>query len=147
MSAVKLLPMSTDPRGGWTLRGDGRLTPPSEPGESVRVEAVFGGPKAFTGLRVGPDHRFSTLSPSGVLVGSTMSGTWGTWSVDEVTIDGGVTEHVVAALEAEALVCADRSVLVVHGAFGVGSRVAIRATNIGDTAAYFYATWELEDVQ
>jgi len=142
VSAVKLLPMSTDPRGGWPLRGDGRQTPPSEPGEAVLVESAFAGPKAFTGLRVGPDHRLWELGPGGL----TRVTTAGIWRVDEVTIDGGVIEHVVATLEAEAFVCADRSVLVVHGAFGVGSRVAIRATNIGGTAAYFYATWELEDV-
>ena len=144
MNAVKLLPMSTDPRGGWALRGDGvRPAPPSEPGESVRLEAEFGGPKAFTSLRVGPDPRYSTLGSGGALVGAP---TPGTWRVDEVTIDGAAIDHVVAALAAEALVCADQRVLIVHGAFGVGSRVAIRAANIGDTAAYFYATWELEDV-
>jgi hypothetical protein len=108
----------------------------------VRVEAVFGGPKAFTGLRVGPDPRYSTLGPSGI-VGATAPGTW---RVDEVMIDGAAIAPVIAALEAEAIARADRRVIVVHGAFGVGSCVTMRATNVGDTASYFYATWELEAV-
>lgn len=157
MNAVKLLPMSTDPRGGWPLRGDVEPTPPSKPGESVRIESSFDGPKAFTSLRIGPDHRLWELGPRGL----TRVTACGSWRVDEVTIDGVAIEHIVAALEAEAIVREDRqsrpplplntyiwpSELVVYGAFGVGSRVVIRATNVGDTASYFYATWELEDVQ
>lgn len=142
---MKLLPMTTDPVGGWPLRGDIRPAPPSSPGESVHVEAELqtAAPMIFTGLRVGPDHRLWALGPDGpVRVGAS-----GIWHIDEVTIDGTVIEHVAAALEAEALARDDRTVIVVHRDFGVGSRVSIRATNVGDTAAYFYATWELEDVQ
>ncbi len=139
---VKLLPMSTDPRGGWPLRGDVEPTPPSEPGESVRIESSFAGPMAFTGLRVGPDHRLWELGPGGLALVSTA----GVWRVDEITIDGVADDHAIGALEAEAFNRADRSVLMVYGDFGVGSRVAMKATNIGDTASYFYATWELEAV-
>jgi len=139
---VKLLPMSTDPRGGWSLRGDVEPVQPSAPGESVQIESSFAGPMVFTGLRIGPDHRLWELGPGGLARVSTA----GVWRVDEVTIDGVAVEHAISALEAEALARADRSVIVVYGDFGVGSCVAMKATNIGDTAAYFYATWELEAV-
>lgn len=138
---TKLLPMSTDDRGSWRL-SDASPLPLIKPGQSVQVEcALQSWPLVFTGLRVGLDGRFQKLGPEGI-TGAT---TAGLWRVDEVTIDGVVVASVVAALEAEALVCADRRVVEVHGAFGVGSRVRIRATNVGDTDAYFYATWELED--
>ncbi len=140
---MKLLPMSTDPRGGMLLHDD-RLPPPQTPGESVRVEASFGGPKVFTSLRIGPDHRLWSLGTDGTLARVTKAGLW---HVDEVTIDDIVIDHVAAALEAEAHCSTDRSVLIVYGTFGVGSRVSIRATNVGETDSYFYATWELEDVQ
>jgi hypothetical protein len=133
--------MTTDPAGGWPLRGDFASTPPSLPGETVRVEAELqtAAPMAFTGLRVGPDHRLWVLGPSG-----SVRGRPGEWRIDEVmideiTIDEAVVDYV-DALEAG-------TVIVVHGNFGVGARVAIRATNVGDVPAYFYATWELEDVQ
>jgi len=146
-ASVKLLPMTTDPAGGWQLRGDVRPAPPSAPGESVRVEAALqtAAPMVFSGLRVGPDQRLRVVGPGGIehLGGSAA----GVWRVDEVTIDGTAVSDVIAALEAEALSRDDRSILVVHGNFGVGARVAICATNVGDTASYFYATWELEDVQ
>lgn len=140
---VGLLPMSTDHRGGWSLCGDVKTTPSSEPGASVRVESSFNGPRVFTGLRIGPDPRLWEVGPGGL----TRVTTTGIWRVDEVTIDGVANDHVVVALEAETLTRTDRSVVVVHGNFGAGSCVSIRATNIGDTASYFYATWELEDVQ
>lgn len=113
------------------------------PGESVRVESSFAGPKAFMGLRVGPDHRLWELGPGGKFAQVT---TASIWRVDEVRIDDVAAEHVVAALEAEALCREDRGVLMVNGHFGVGSRVVIRATNVGSAPSYFYATWELEDV-
>ena len=143
-SATKLFPMSADSRNSWPLQAGWCPAPPSTPGESVRVESSFAGPKAFTGLRVGPDHRLWELAPGGG--GLTRVTTAGIWRVDEITIDDVAIDHAIAALEAEAIVREDQSVLVVHGAFGVGSRVTIRATNVGDTASYFYATWELEDV-
>jgi len=142
---VKLLPMTTDPSGSWPLRGSVRPAPPSAPGESVRVEATLqSAPMAFTGLRVGPDHRLRVLGPGGVEpAGSAV----GVWRVDEVTIDDVAAADVIAALEAEALSRDDQTTLVVHGSFGVGGRVSMRATNVGEIAAYFHATWELEDVQ
>ena len=143
---TKLCPMSTDSRGSWKLPGAPPPAPPAAPGVSVRIEATLQhGPMAFTGLHVGPDQRFRVVGPSGINPAHDASMA-GTWRVDEVTIDGHVVESVVAALEAEALCHEDRSVLVVYGHFGVGSSVSIKATNVGDTAAYFYATWELEDV-
>jgi hypothetical protein len=144
---MKLLIMSTDSRNGWRLPGASPPTAPSAPGESVRVEAALqSAPLFFTGLHVGPDQRFRVVGPEGIGPAQDAS-LAGTWRVDKVTIDELAVEHIVAALEAEANARADRSVLAVRGGFGVGSRVAIRATNIGDTPAYFYATWELEDVQ
>jgi len=143
---MKLLPMTTDPSEGWPLRDDVNLTPPSAPGDAVRVEALLQTtvPMAFTGLRVGPDHRLRVLGPDGVAsVGTAL----GAWRIDEVTIDDTAVDDVIAALEAEALSRDDRTLLIVHGSFGVGSRVSIRATNVGETPAYFYATWELEDMQ
>jgi hypothetical protein len=111
---------------------------------SVRVEASFAGPMVFTGLHVGPDQRLGyKVGPGGL----TRDTTPGIWRVDEVTIEGVAIDRVVAALEAGASILADRSMIVVHGNFGVGSCVSIRATNVGDSASYFYATWELEDVQ
>lgn len=142
--AFALLPLGTDHRGSWALDGK-PPSPPSAPGTAVRVEAAFDGPKVFTSLHVGPDDRYSTLDSGGK--GSVRFSTPGLWRVDEVMIDGVIAAGVLAALEVEALSCTDRSVIVVHGYFGTGSRVSISATNVGDTAAYFYATWELEDVQ
>ncbi len=103
----------------------------------------------FTGLRIGHDQRLRVVGPGGIAGGVEPFGisAAGIWRVDEVTIDGTAVGDVIAALEAEALSHDDRSILVVHGSFGVGTRVEIRATNVGDTASYFYATWELEDVQ
>lgn len=69
------------------------------------------------------------------------------WRVDAIEIDGEPSLAAVGALEAEQLNHPDADTLVVGGDFGVGSNVTMRATNIGDTPAYFYATWELEDVQ
>jgi hypothetical protein len=144
---TKLLSMSTDSRNSWPLPGTPPPAAPSAPGESVRVEAALqSAPLFFTGLRVGPDRRFRVLGPGGIGPDQDAS-TAGTWRVDEVTIDGSVVESVVAALEAEARARDDRSALVVHGDFGAGSRVSIAATNVGEAPAYFYATWELEDVQ
>ena len=145
MTRTKLLPMDTDSRGSWALPGAPPPAPPASPGQSVHVEAALQGPLLFTGLRVGPNQLFRVVGPGGLIPAQDASMA-GTWRVDEVTIDGSAVEHVVAALEAEALARDDRSVIVVHGNFGVGSSVAITATNIGDTPAYFYATWELEDV-
>ena len=143
---TKLLPMDTDSRGGWALPGAPPPAPPALPGQSVRVEAALQtGPLFFTGLHVGPDQRFRVVGPDGIRPAQDASMA-GTWRVDEVTIDGNAVESVRAALEAEARVREDRSVLVVRGDFGVGSSVAILATNVGTTPAYFYATWELEDV-
>ena len=143
---TKLCPMSTDSRGSWPLPGAPPPAPPSAPGESVRVEATLqSSPQAFTGLHVGPDNRFRVVGPGGINPAHEASMA-GIWRVDEVTIDGNVIESVVAALEAQAHVCDDRTAVAVYGDFGVGSSVAMRATNVGDTPAYFYATWELEDV-
>jgi len=138
--------METDARGDWSL--DGRSPPPpSRPGESVRITSLLqtAAPLAFSTLLVGPDPRNRCLDPGGR--GVVQLSTPGTWRVDEVTIDDVANEDVVRALEAEFLRVADGCLVVVSGGFGVGSRCSITATNVGDTAAYFYATWELEDVQ
>jgi hypothetical protein len=139
---MKLLPMSTDPRGSWRL-SDRPDTPASKPGESIRIESSFAGPLAFVGLRVGPDRRLWIVGPNGLSPATTP----GLWRVDEITIDGSPCEAAVKALEAEALSRVDGRVLSVQGDFGVGSAIAIRATNIGEIDAYFYAVWEIEDVQ
>ncbi len=142
---MKILPMTTDPAGSWPLRADVKPTPPTSPGEYVRLTAELqSAPMAFTGLSIGPDHRLSVLGPDGLV----RAGVAGVWRIDAVLIDDVLISDIVGALAAEAAQPRDdQSNIAVHGDFGVGSRVAIHATNVGDTASYFYATWELEDVQ
>jgi len=137
---MKLLPMTTDPAGSWALHRK-RPEAPSQPGEWVRIESSFGGPKVFTGLRVGPDTRIWVLGQDGPVRASVVA----RWRIDEVRIDDVVAPDVAAALKAAPE--GDGLLVYVHGDFGVGSNVSIRATNIGDRPSYFYATWELEDLQ
>jgi hypothetical protein len=50
------------------------------------------------------------------------------WRVDEVTIDEVPVDHRQAPC-------------------GVGIRSSLRATNVGEVPAHFYAYWECDDVQ
>lgn len=137
--AVKLLIMKTDERGSTKLDG---VPPraPHLPGETVSIESSFNGPMAFVGLKLGPDDRIKTVTPHGVRRDSEDAVT--TWRIDEIKIDDVAIEHA-SVLRVVAVVSGDEAM---RGAFGVGSQVAMRATNVGATAGYFYATWELEDV-
>lgn len=140
----KLLLIDTDDRFNFQLRA----SPPTicPPGQTIVVQSAFAGPMAFIGLRIGSDPRVRTLSPDQGVVGAERD-IAGRWRVDSIEIDGEPSLAAVGALEAEQLNHPDADTLVVGGDFGVGSNVTMRATNIGDTPAYFYATWELEDVQ
>jgi len=143
---MKILLMDTDGRDSWRLDGK----PPGDPhppGETVLIESSFDGPMAFVALKIGPDARVKSLGPNGIRPQN--DGDPGAkWRIDEIKIDDVMIDHMsvlrVAAQIAPMIGADDRSM---RGSFGVGSRVAMRATNIGDGPSYFYATWELEDVQ
>ena len=138
---VKLLVLSTDDRDSWPIDGKPPRRPHS-PGETVVVKSSFRGPMAFVGLRLGPDDRIQTIGPR---VRPKDGEGSASWRIDEVKIDDVAIDHAavlrVAAQGAPAIGCSMR------GDFGVGSCVEMRATHVGSEPAYFYATWELEDLQ
>ena len=100
---------------------------------------------AFVGLRLGPDDRVQTIGPR---VRPKDGEGSASWRIDEIKIDDVVIDHAavlrVAAQVAPAIGAAACSM---RGDFGVGSSVEMRATHVGSEPAYFYATWELEDLQ
>lgn len=141
---TRLLLCHTDDRVGIRLRSASGKSTLCPPGETIEVASSFAGPKAFTGLHVGYDPRVGVVSHDGM---TKLGQVPGRWRVIEIQIDDEPCEAAVGAIEAEMLCHPDAIAYDVGGDFGVGSRVKMRATNIGDAPAYFYATWELEDLQ
>lgn len=137
---MKLLPMTTDDRHGARLNGK-LSSPPHPPGESISIESSFSNSMAFVALKIGPDDRFKVMTPTGMREQG--NDAVAIWRIDEIKIDDIAIEHT-SVLRVAAKINGDDS--AVRGAFGVGTRVSMRATNVGTTVGYFYATWELEDV-
>lgn len=142
---MKLLLMGTDSRDGWSLGGK----PPPEPhlpGETVLVTSSFDGPLAFVGLKIGPDARVKSIGPRGIRPQG--DGTSAKWRIDEIKIDDVAIDHTsVLRVAAQVAPTIGDAACSMRGDFGVGSSVEMRVTNIGTEPAYFYATWELEDLQ
>ncbi len=129
----RVLLMTTDQSSGFSLfaRSAGRR--PGEPvdaGESATLECTLHQKAIFTYLKIGPDDRFSTLGPQGIIP----HGDWKVWRLDEILIDGSPLPG-----------SADEGPIL-DGILGVGKVVFMRVTNIGDAPAHFYAVWETEPV-
>lgn len=137
---MKLLMLSTDDRSSWPIDGK-PPRPPHPPGETVVVKSSFVGPMAFVGLRLGPDDRVQTIGPQ-------VRPKLASWRIDEVKIDNVAIDHAaVLRVAAQVVPAIGASPCSMRGDFGVGSCVEMRVTHVGDEPAYFYATWELEDLQ
>jgi hypothetical protein len=81
-------------------------------------------------LCLGPCPGVSTLGHDGLSPIGPQEFAWdaSAWRVDEVTIDEILVDHRQAPC-------------------GVGSHSSLRATNVGEVSAHFYAYWECDDVQ
>jgi len=141
---VKLLVLSTDDRGSWPIDGKPPRRPHA-PGETVVVKSSFRGPMAFVGLRLGPDDRVQTIGPRARPKDGQGPASW---RIDEVKIDDvAIDPAVVLRVAAPVTTTIGAAACSMRGDFGVGSSVEMRATHVGSEPAYFYATWELEDLQ
>lgn len=128
---TKLVLIESDDSGVFWLSGHHSPREPLRPGESMSFTShLQGAPVAFVRLCLGPRLGVSTVGPNGVLPIGSKGPSWdaAAWRIDEVTLDE-------VSLDYRKVGC------------GVGSRLFMRVTNVGEVPAHFYASWECEDVQ
>ena len=128
---TKLVLIESDDSGTFWLSGPRAPQEPIRPGESMGFTShLQGEPVAFVRLCLGPRPGVSIVGTNGVLPIGSHGPAWNAaaWRVDEVTIDEAPVDHRQVGC-------------------GVGSRLFMCVTNVGEVPAHFYASWECEDVQ
>jgi hypothetical protein len=119
---LHMLSMSSDGTLGFRL-DDRPPNPRTNPGDSVLLDyAIQGNAMLFGRLCVSRQVGISTA-------GEAIMGMVDSWRVDDVTLDGARVALTDGSVDPPR--CA--------------SRVSMRATNIGETPAYFYGAWELHE--
>jgi hypothetical protein len=126
--APQFLLMTTDRSNAFSL-GGAPPVPPLLPGETATLEyQVQHGPVRFVSLQIGPDDRFSSLGPQGIVP---QGGPMGDWRLDELAIDG-IVQSLLHPSSIDLL-----------AGWRIGRVVRMRVTNIGFVPSHFYATWEV----
>jgi hypothetical protein len=128
---MKLVLIDSDNSGVFWLDGYHPSNEPIRPGGSMECTShLQGEPVAFVRLCLGPRPGVATVGTNGVLPIGWQGPEWdaAAWRIDEVRIDD-------VPVDPQQVGC------------GVGSRLFMRVTNVGEVPAHFYASWECDDVQ